>query len=205
LEDHLKERLTGAAILVVVVVLLVPEMFRGRPPASVDRGSSSLEGPPLRSYTIDLRDSAGAQPPAPTVPAATSAGLPAPVTAVRAAAATAATVPAAAPAPVVAPAPAATPTPLPSKAAAAAAAPAKHGNGKRVVWTVQVGTFARREFAERMVKQLHIKGFSAEVAGPDDRGFYRVRSAPFAQRAAAQALQQKMRDQGLKPIINSTP
>jgi len=30
LQDQLKERLTGAAILVVVVVLAVPEMFRGR-------------------------------------------------------------------------------------------------------------------------------------------------------------------------------
>lgn len=214
MQDHLKERLTGAAILVIVVVLLVPEMFRGRPAASVDRGGSSLEGPPLRSYTIDLRDSVGAQPPAPTVPAAAS---PAPAAAAPSAPAAAATpapasapAPAAKSAPAVAPAPSLAPTTAPTPAlsqaaAAVVSAPAGHSKGRRVAWTVQVGTFARRDFAERMVKQLRAKGFTAEVAGPDDRGLYRVRSAPIAQRAAAQVLVQRMRDQGFRPIINSTP
>ena len=53
----MKERLTGAIILVALIVLLVPELLTG-PVAS---GSSqpiaaSAEEPPLRSYTINLAD-----------------------------------------------------------------------------------------------------------------------------------------------------
>ena len=52
---RLKERLTGAAILVALIVLIVPEMFHGharraRRPA----GAAAARAPPMRSYTIDL-------------------------------------------------------------------------------------------------------------------------------------------------------
>ncbi len=189
MQDHLKERLTGAAILVVVVVLLVPEMFRGRPVAGIDRSGNSLEGPPLRSYTIDLRDSPAAQPPAmtamPAMPVRPAAA--AGIDAAAPAQASGATVPEA-------PAPAhAAPAPVAQASAAVAG------------WTVQVGSFARRDFAERMVKQVRAKGFAVEVAGPDGRGLYRVRSAPGPDRSAALALKQKMQSRGLKPIINVTP
>jgi len=56
-----KERLTGAIILVVLVVLLVPELLSGpkgpaaTPPAP-GAASPSSEEPPLRSYTINLGD-----------------------------------------------------------------------------------------------------------------------------------------------------
>ena len=58
----MKERLTGAIILVALIVLLVPELLTG-PVAS---GSSqpiaaSAEEPPLRSYTINLADDAHAR------------------------------------------------------------------------------------------------------------------------------------------------
>ena len=178
MQDHLKERLTGAFILVAIVVLLVPEMFRGRPTVNIDRGSSSLEGPPLRSYTIDLRDTA-AQPPAQTVPAASPM-----------------TVPAVAPtATVVATALPSAPTSLVATPAAAVAA--------RASWVVQVGTFAHRELAEHMVTQVKARGFNVEAVGPDERGLYRVRSALLPNRNAAAALRQKMRAKGLKPIVNT--
>jgi DedD protein len=67
-----KERLTGAIILVVLIVLLVPELLSGpsrsapASPAAAPFPSSS-EDPPLRSYTIDLADeSHGATPSAGT-------------------------------------------------------------------------------------------------------------------------------------------
>ena len=88
--------------------------------------------------------------------------------------------------------------------AAAAATPAQR-QPRQTGWTVQVGSFARRDYAERMVKQVAAKGFSVEVAGPDDHGLYRVRTAPLPQRAAALALKQKMQASGLKPIVNSAP
>jgi DedD protein len=55
-----KERLTGAIILVVLIVLLVPELLSGPkgPSAPVPAGPApnSSEEPPLRSYTINLGD-----------------------------------------------------------------------------------------------------------------------------------------------------
>ena len=187
MQDHLKERLTGTAILVAVVVLLVPEMFRGRPAVSVEHNGDTPDGLPLRTYTIDLRDTPAAQPPAVTL-------APAPVLTVATAPTTGAgrALPAA-------PA-SASASPLPP-----VSTPAGHASGTNAGWTVQVGSFTRRDFAERMVKQVRAKGFAVEAAGPDDRGLYRVRSAPNPQRAAALALKQKMQARGLKPIINTMP
>jgi cell division septation protein DedD len=58
--DYLvKDRLTGAIILVVVIVLLVPELLSGPkgPARSAGTGlSASSEEAPLRSYTINLAD-----------------------------------------------------------------------------------------------------------------------------------------------------
>jgi cell division septation protein DedD len=198
LQDHLKERLTGAAILVVVVVLLVPELFRGPPTTRLKQESGAGGGPPVRSYTIDLRDGAVAEPPAasaaensaPAAAAAHAANSPKPAAPPASTpAVTAAQPPAAAPAAAEAPTPSASP----------------HSTATKSGWTVQVGSFARRDYAERMVKQVAGKGFTVEVAGPDDHGLYRVRSAPQPSRAAAQALKQKMQATGLKPIVNTTP
>lgn len=184
MQDHLKQRLTGAAILVIAVVLLVPELFHGRTSANSRTDSGSAAGPPVRSYTIDLRDNAATQQPAAMSPPVGT--MPAP--------------------PIVAPAtaPATAPSPAPA-AAAVIAPPGQHGNALKSGWVVQVGSFSRRDFADRMVKDLAAKGFTVEVAGPDDHGLYRVRSAPRAERAAALALKQKLQVSGLKPIVNRVP
>jgi cell division septation protein DedD len=58
LDSLVKERLTGAIILVVLIVLLVPELLSGpsrSAPAPQAADTSSVE-PPLRSYTINLAD-----------------------------------------------------------------------------------------------------------------------------------------------------
>ena len=57
---QVKERLTGAIIVVALIVLLVPELLSG-PIRSAPRTvamASSVEEPPLRSYTIHLADDA---------------------------------------------------------------------------------------------------------------------------------------------------
>src|SRR5271169_5318639 len=46
LEDRIKQRLTGAAILVVLVVLVVPEMFHGQRNDAPARAGGSWAGPP---------------------------------------------------------------------------------------------------------------------------------------------------------------
>jgi DedD protein len=57
MENRLKQRLTGAAILVALIVMLVPEMFHGQRGNVAAIAGASGEGPPVRSYTIDLSNS----------------------------------------------------------------------------------------------------------------------------------------------------
>jgi len=66
LELLVKERLTGAIILVVLIVLLVPELLSGpKGPAvsahATGAAPTSSEEPPLRSYTINLGDDSHSQ------------------------------------------------------------------------------------------------------------------------------------------------
>jgi cell division septation protein DedD len=71
-----KERLTGAIILVVLIVLLVPELLSGPSrPAPAPQAAATSEEPPLRSYTINLADdshSASAQAGSSSAPAQAS-------------------------------------------------------------------------------------------------------------------------------------
>jgi len=189
-QEHLKVRLTGAIILVIVVVMLVPEMFRGRPPGGAAHGGAMVDELPLRSYTIDLRNNS-------SPPSGAVVSLPGPVAG-----------PVVGPVVVGVPASAAVTAPAPTPAATAvvsAAEPAATAAPSELRWTVQAGTFSRRDFAERMVRQMRAKGFAVVAVGPDERGLYRVRSASVNTRASAEALRQKMVAQGLKPIISNAP
>jgi DedD protein len=93
LDIHLKQRLTGAVILVLIAVLLVPELLTGpdSPPAPdvAEPGISDASG--MRSYEIDISDA----------PPPTAAPLPPPARV-------------AAPAPVVESAPPPPPAPAPA-------------------------------------------------------------------------------------------
>jgi cell division septation protein DedD len=73
MENRLKQRLTGAAILVALIVMLVPEMFHGQRGNVAANAGSSGEGPPLRSYTIDLSNSPTRAGPFQSTPAGTGA------------------------------------------------------------------------------------------------------------------------------------
>src|SRR5580700_242520 len=82
-----KERLTGALILVGLIVVLVPELLSGPIARTVNtRGPvSAAEEPPLRSYTINLADEprggSGSARPQPSAPAAPVTAAPEPVAA----------------------------------------------------------------------------------------------------------------------------
>jgi rare lipoprotein A len=170
-------------------------MFRGRPASAPAPASAAPEGAPVRSYTIDLRDNDVAQPLPAGAPSTAGTDLgaatPSPAAPPPAAVTPAAVTPAAV-------TPAATLPPIVARPAPARAA-ARSG------WIVQVGSYSRRDFADRMVRQMKAKGFAVQVAGPDDRGLYRVRSAPYPERAGAMALRQQMQQKGLKPIVSTLP
>ena len=59
----MKERLTGAIILVALLVLLVPELLTGPGSFKMAAKPAGAEGAPLRSYTIDLQDDAASRRP----------------------------------------------------------------------------------------------------------------------------------------------
>jgi DedD protein len=219
-ETRLKERLTGAAILVALVVMLVPEMFHGQRGDVAASAGSSGEGPPVRSYTIDLSNGPTRTAPLQSTPAnaggagnddkPASAPPPpqstAPASVPAADAATAArTVTAAA----------ATPTPVTATAAPRAAPPAVSANPRQPAtaarnpssggWAVQLGLFAKRDNAERLVHSAQAKGFAVSVSKADAKGLYRVYAGGMADRSAAEAFTQRLKDQGLPAAVIAAP
>jgi len=181
-----KERLTGAIILVALIVLLVPELLRGPVKSAPRTVAASAEEPPLRSYTINLGDDSQAR----SAAAQPQASAPQP--------------PSAPPTPAQPPP---TDTPAPSAAPAAEpkaliAPPAVHASPPAAAeaagaWMVQLGSFASRPNAERLAQQLKGQGFTASVSqGTSGRHLYRVRVGPVHDKAAAAQLQGKLKAAG---------
>jgi DedD protein len=190
-----KERLTGAIILVALIVLLVPALLTGplRPAA---RGAAApAEEPPLRTYTIDLADNAR--------PGATAVRSPAPapppVAAPAASPPKAAQPPPAQTTPIApVPAPAATHRATPTPAPAARATPAT----PRAGWTVQLGSFAHQANAEHLAAQLRQRGFQVGVSrATTGRRLYRVRAGPVSNRTEAERLAAKLRSSGYRGAV----
>ena len=248
MENRLKERLTGAAILVALVVMLVPEMFHGQRGEVAPTAGSSGEGPPERSITIDLSNGAtrsgplqstpasgGAvyqpiplprseQPAAPkiiTPPGTGSANRPAstppmsaspvtepPVTAAQP------TAPASAWADTEQHAAAAPQADAPPAPKALAPAPAANSHSSTAVpshaaaqggWSVQLGLFANRDNAERLMRSAQAKGFAVRVSNADAKGRYRVYASGMADRVAAEAYAQRLKEQGLSAAVVTAP
>ena len=176
-----KERLTGAVILVVFVVIVVPALLSGPPHPAAPAATAGVEGPPMRSYTIDLTEPAGTQPPItpmtvapPPAPGAESAPIPAPL-------------------PTPAPAPAPESAPAPAQAPVAESRPASVETG----FAVQIGSFASRANAEGLVVKLGKGGFPAFISPTGNgRKLYRVRVGPVADRASAQQLAARLAEAG---------
>lgn len=235
MDAQLKQRLTGAVILVLLAVLFVPELLRGprpgvpagaaaptaaQPAAAAAAGEG--EGAPLRSYEIDLSDEPRAveEPTDAAGPAAEpSPPVATPGAAPRAPAATnpadgrgresvAARAPAAAAPPgadAAAPRPAQRPSPAP--AAAVAAPPAAAAAVPQRGFAVQVGSFASRDTAERVANQLRSRRFETFVSPvrSGSRQLYRVRVGPVPDRAAAQALAGRLKSAGQKGSVVTLP
>jgi DedD protein len=204
MERRVKERLVGASILVVLIVLIVPELLSG--PATAPVGTKLPMSAPVRNVTVDL---ATAKPPVPE-PAMTPAPAPGPQaqgtpstaavsteagageTAAAGATAGAGTTAdagtttgtGAVPGGAASSAPLESAVPAPTTAAHAAvskAAAADHG------WVVQLGSFASRSNADKLARQVKGQGFSVFVlsSGSGAAARYRVRVGPLADRGAA--------------------
>jgi DedD protein len=205
LDTALRNRLTGAVILVLIAVLLLPELLTGSggvasrsatgSSATRDAAGESA-GAPLQTLQIDLSGSARA--PAGSSSAAlpaTSEELEPPPGPVQL------PVPEVSQPPAEATPQSPVPDPVQQPAQAAAVpeavpappAPAPAPGATR--YYVQVGTFATRERAEAAQKDLARRGFEVIINETTSgaRRFHRVRVGPVADRAAAVELEARLR------------
>lgn len=185
----LKHRLTGAVILVLLAVALLPELLTGsgrtaRPSALLP---SEGGGAPERSIDIDLTEAARAPAGATPSPAPAPAPAPAPI---------ALPTPPAVMEPAPAPAPATPPPPVAEAPAPAKLAPTG-------TYFVQLGVFVNRASADRLERTLRRQGFTPlvkEVTASGKR-MYRVRVGPVVDRAAANALLKRLSEAGHKGSV----
>jgi len=217
LDTALRNRLTGAIILVLIAVLLLPELLTGSGGAagrSAPDGSATRDaaGAPLQTLQIDLSGSARAPAGSPSAalpetpedaePPPGPVQLPVPEVSqppaeVTPQASVQESVPAPVPEPLQQPArqPARAPVVPEAVPATPAAAPAAAPAPGATRYFVQVGTFATRERAEAAQKDLARRGFEVIINETTSgaRQFHRVRVGPVADRAAAVALEARLR------------
>ncbi|MGC8520426.1 MAG: SPOR domain-containing protein [Steroidobacteraceae bacterium] len=216
----MKERLTGAIILVALIVLLVPELLTGppqvtpagAPSAGATAAVAAAGSAAVHTYTLPLAAPAGTRAaplaaPPPThksaaaparAAAAPAVAAPRPAETSPAQAAEAAAVPVQ-PHPV---APRAQPRPVPQARPvarqAAAHAAARPPAGPR--WAVQLGVFAFHADALRLAQRVRARGIPVGITPLDIRGrrLWRVASGSVRGRSAALALARRLSGFGFK-------
>jgi DedD protein len=197
MEVRVRERLIGALVLVVLVVLLVPAILKGRAPvpASEPAAQTRRVEVPLASTALAPDDE-----PAPaTVPelADTAPGMEPSLAEARASAPDAAPVdaePPSEPAPKVE-------KPKPKSESAPPPPAAVTG------WAVQVAAFSTRSKADQVVADLRKRRYSAFVLEYRASGkvLYRVRVGPEQDRARAEAIAARLSKDGYQPVVARHP
>lgn len=199
MERHLKERLVGAVVIVIIGVVFIPVLLNGpgesdRP---VERDLTLPSGDGVRTVTLPVGGSDGEPAPMPA-PAAGEPVAPRPdagavqrpldsgPTASKSASSTQAR-----------------PEPAPVKPAPKPSPEPSPGAGQ---WAVQVGSFSRLDNARRLAEQLKSGGFDAYLSRvvTDAGTMHRVRVGPVADRDAAEALLKKLTRAGQKGRVVGT-
>jgi len=226
MDESLKARLIGAAVLVALAVLLVPELLSGRKAAEpVAEEGAGPRG--TRTFTIELGQAPGQATRGPTtmsapLPSAAPANpLPAPPvtdpgteplagqTAEPDAEAAAAPQPEPTPAPAAMTAAGPAQSALPGVETVPDAAPRSEPkpppalSDPRGGWAVQVGAFGSVDTARKLVQDLGGAGYQTFVS-PVNRGgktLYRVRVGPTGDRASAEQLVPRLKARGLPATV----
>ncbi len=224
MNDALKQRLIGAAVLVALGVIFIPMVLDSPEQADPDRISTDIPPLPHSAYgpstlestrlpSVVTRDSPAsvvlepqAEQAAPVVALAEpEPALPAPTTEAPAemvAAPEESTAPSA-PSVATAEPPAREMNPTPPVAVQAPEPRAPGGS-----WVVQVGSFSQEQNALKLRDRLRGKGFKTfvEPAGAQDGTSYRVRVGPAADRPHAEALKEKLlHEENLDGLVASYP
>jgi DedD protein len=225
MDRRVKERLIGASILVVLIVLVVPELLSG-PKSVVPSATPAAIFPasapePTRNVTLDLATSKApansevepaeaakgeaAPTPAPSTDGLSSTAAPtstAPTSAEPASAAPTSTASASAAPTSIAPTSAGPMSVAPATAPAATAKPVETAApspiSTRAAWAVQLGSFASRTNADNLSRQLKGQGFPVYVlsGGSGASVRYRVRVGPLADRDSAERTAAKLKSIG---------
>jgi DedD protein len=201
MDRQLLERMVGAGVLVVALILIAPAILDGRRDSGVAvyTGRASSTDEVMRTHTIHL-DRESEQPPVARQVAEPPSGAAAKTVSSKPAAPKSATRKARAQ--TVAPAPAAPRKDVksaPVRVAAASYAPAPAG------WTVQLGSFSRQQNADRLVKEVSARGFNSYVQPRQysEKTLFRVRVGPRDTRADASNLAARLAEAGYKGQIMS--
>jgi DedD protein len=195
MDRRVKERLVGAVILLALIVSIVPELLPGPAPMPTPTTAKPVIAPePVRNVTVDLATSKAPEAGVAADATAASSAQPAEARSAPAANATAsAPASAAGPPPVVPPAHLETAAPAPTSPASAAKTMPSAG-----AWAVQLGSFASRANADKLMHQLHAQGFTAYLVpgGSGSGARYRVRVGPMPDRGAAAQVVAKLKSLG---------
>jgi DedD protein len=205
MDRRIKERLIGATILVALIVLIVPELLSGPKPAPVPPLAAGLPGS-NRNVSVNLATSKATPDPqaadaAPAAAGETSAAGAANVGAVNAGGASAGGASAATVTTLRAQEPAAPLETSVSSPKSTLESTRAVGSSEALVqghhgWTVQLGSFASKANAEKLVHQLPGNGFYVISSGSGPSLRYRVRIGPFADRSAAARAVTKLKAEG---------
>jgi cell division septation protein DedD len=78
-------------------------------------------------------------------------------------------------------------------------------NSAEAGWIVQLGLFAKRDNADRLARSAQAHGFAVSISNADAKGRYRVYAGGMADRSAAEAYSQRLKDQGLPAAVIASP
>lgn len=207
MDEVLKARLIGAAVLVAIAVLLIPELLSGRKTVEPVAEEAGPRG--SRTFTIELGGGAGQSVRTPTTVTTTPEPLPSaptPAATVAAPVAEPATPVETAPPPAEVAAAPVEREPVPPPAAAPTVAkptPPPASAPSRGGWAVQVGAFGSADTAAKLVRDLSGAGYRAFVS-PVARGgktLHRVRVGPEAEKVDAEQLAGRLKARGLPATV----
>ena len=196
MDRALKERIIGAAVLVVFVVLVVPVFLDGPPQSGeivserVPLPGQAAEGE-TRTVVLDRDRDEPVPVPAPvTEPEAEQAQPVKPESKPE-------------PEPETTPEP--EPKPEPAKPATQQPAPA--GDSPTGMWAVQLGSFGNQQNAERLAADLRKQGFAAFLSqlSTGSGELHRVRIGPQKDRESAEAMAERLAKAGHKGQVVPHP
>lgn len=196
MDRALKERIIGAAVLVVVVVLVVPVFLDGPPQSGeivserVPLPGQAAEGE-TRTVVLDRDRDEPVPVPAPVTEPETERAQP--------------VQPESKPEPKPETSPEPEPKPAPAKPAAQQPAPANES--PTGMWAVQLGSFGNQQNAERLAADLRKQGFAAFLSqlSTGSGELHRVRIGPQKDRESAEAMAERLAKAGHKGQVVPHP